>query len=102
MAIPKGTTVAFIHKARQRWGIRYDYQLVEYKNSRTPVIIMCRKHQQLFLQTPKAHFAAKYHCCPLCYKEVSGVYQNQWRQMPVSKKPDRIITFPPVINKVFC
>lgn len=33
----------------------------------------------VFEQTPKAHFAAKHECCPLCYKEIAGSFQNEWR-----------------------
>lgn len=79
MPFPKDTKQTFIKKAVNRWGDCYDYSLVDYVNSRTPIVIICKKHRESFEQTPKAHFAAKQHCCPLCYKEVAGSYQNEWR-----------------------
>lgn len=79
MPIPKLTTEKFVARAKKRWGDRYDYSLVEYKTSRLPVRILCKKHDYEFEQTPKAHFATKHHCCPLCYDEVSGTFQNEWR-----------------------
>lgn len=79
MPLPKDTNKTFIKKAVKRWGNRYDYSLANYLNSRTTIVVICRKHQEKFEQTPKAHFAAKHHCCPLCYKEAAGSYQNEWR-----------------------
>ncbi|WGW01382.1 hypothetical protein QF117_11380 [Vibrio sp. YMD68] len=80
MPFKKDTKESFINKAKKRWGPRYSYSEVIYINSRTPVKILCNKHNHFFYQTPKAHFAVKHHCCPLCYKEVIGKYQNQWRK----------------------
>lgn len=101
MPFIKDTNKTFIEKAIKRWGSRYDYSLVHYVNSRTPVMIMCKKHKKSFKQTPKSHFATKRHCCPLCYKEVAGSYQNEWRL----KKKESLETFDelnPVIQTVFC
>ncbi|TKF39271.1 hypothetical protein FCV58_18795 [Vibrio sp. F13] len=100
MPITKDTKEKFIQKAIQRWGERYDYSLVEYVNSRTAVTIICPVHQYRFTQTPKAHFAAKHHCCPICYKEVRGSYQNRWRLSSESKSPLRM-KLPSQINQVF-
>ena len=44
-------------------GDLYDYKLVKYKNIRTHVDIICRKHG-IFSQTPKLHF--KGNGCPTC------------------------------------
>lgn len=81
MAYCKGDTKTFVNKAIKRWGNRYDYSQVRYINSRTPVLIFCHRHQHTFSQTPKAHFAAKHNCCPICAKEVAGSFQNQWREV---------------------
>ncbi|EGA71207.1 hypothetical protein VISI1226_14178 [Vibrio sinaloensis DSM 21326] len=80
MAIPRDTKQSFVQKAKEKWGDKYCYESVIYLNSRTPVKITCNKHNVIFSQTPKAHFAAKRECCPLCYKEVAGTFQNQWRK----------------------
>lgn len=79
MPIAKLTNSQFIDKAVRKWGEKYDYSKVEYRTSRLPVVIICRKHNHEFEQTPKAHFGTKHHCCPLCYAEVAGSFQNEWR-----------------------
>ena len=53
----------FIQKAHQKHGDKYNYDKVDYKNSRTKIIIQCPIHGE-FLQTPSAHLAG---CgCPQC------------------------------------
>ena len=53
----------FIQKARQKHGDKYNYDKVDYKNSRTKIIISCPIHGE-FLQTPSAHLTG---CgCPKC------------------------------------
>ncbi|WP_086776006.1 hypothetical protein [Vibrio coralliirubri] len=101
MAIKKDTTITFIEKAVKKWGDKYDYQYVQYINSRTPVKMFCRKHSKIFWQTPKAHFIAKRHCCPACYKEVRGQYQNEWRNK-LSVESALLMRDHSLINQVFC
>ncbi|NRB68955.1 MAG: hypothetical protein HRU48_16555 [Vibrio sp.] len=100
MPFEKDTTQSFIVKARLRWGERYNYHHVAYKNSRTPVEIVCVKHNYSFMQTPRAHFTAKHHCCPICYRAVAGQYQNAWREN-TDEVTQEYYTLPPLINKVF-
>lgn len=103
MPLPQDTNRTFIKKAINKWGNRYDYTLVQYVNSRTPIVIICNKHKQGFEQTPKAHFAAKHHCCPLCYQEVAGSYQNEWRLQYKSESisPD-LSKFSTIVVSIFC
>jgi len=61
----KSNTEAFIMKARQKHGDTYDYSLVEYKNSTTPVKIICPKHG-IFSQEPNDHLSGN--GCPRCYQ----------------------------------
>ena len=42
----------FIYRAKNKHGDQYDYSLVKYRDSRTPVKIICREHG-LFLLQPK-------------------------------------------------
>ncbi len=51
----KLTKEEFIEKAIQKHGDKYDYSLVEYKNSRTKIKIICPTHY-IFEQTPDCHF----------------------------------------------
>lgn len=59
----KLTTEQFISKAKLVHGDRYDYELVEYINNRTKLIIVCREHGQ-FEQKPASHLQGK--GCPSC------------------------------------
>lgn len=52
-------------------GNRYDYRLVDYLNSRTPVKIICKKHG-VFEQSPSSHKKGNN-----CQKCVGGVKVNQ-------------------------
>lgn len=48
----------FIDKARVKHGDTYGYGLVEYKNGRIPVVIICPVHGE-FLQTPNSHLVGR-------------------------------------------
>ena len=61
-------TEEFIKKAKEIHGDRYDYSLVDYKNNRTQVEIICKIHGN-FLQTPSGHLGGK--GCKECGKEKS-------------------------------
>lgn len=94
----------FIRRSVSRWGHKYGYTKVKYVNSRTPVQIYCLTHNIYFEQTPKAHFTAKHECCPLCYKEIAGVHQNKWRNVPSKDKNElgnRLVNIEALLNTVF-
>lgn len=57
------TTEEFIQKAIEVHGIKYDYSLVDYKNSTQKVEIICPKHGKFF-QIANDHLNG--HGCPLC------------------------------------
>jgi conserved hypothetical protein len=61
-------TEEFIKKARNVHGDKYDYSLVDYKNNRTQVEIICKIHGS-FLQIPSGHLDGK--GCKECGKEKS-------------------------------
>ena len=50
----KVTTETFIEKAKAIHGDKYDYSLVDYKNAKTKVKIICPVHG-VFEQTPNSH-----------------------------------------------
>lgn len=56
----------FLSKARERFGDRYDYSLVEYVNGQTPVRIGCRSHG-IFEQPPKWHLKNAVGCQECSY-----------------------------------
>lgn len=59
----KLTLKEFIEKAKKVHNNKYDYSLVEYKNSTTKIKIICPIHGE-FMQTSKDHLAGK--GCILC------------------------------------
>ena len=61
-------TEEFIKKARNIYGDKYDYSLVEYKNNHTQVEIICKEHGK-FVQSPKDHLSGR--GCKECGKEKS-------------------------------
>lgn len=60
----KLTTEEFIENAKLSHGDRYDYSLVEYKNSNHKVKIICKEHGE-FLQTPHHHI--RFNGCSHCF-----------------------------------
>lgn len=69
----KRTTEQFIAKAKEEWGDKYDYSLVDYVSSTAPVKILCnnpehRKEQkkvtgeEYFVQSPFGHLQGKEGC----------------------------------------
>lgn len=52
------TTAEFIAKARTVHGDKYDYSLVEYKNTGTKVAIVCPEHGE-FHMTPNSHLVGQ-------------------------------------------
>ena len=60
----KLNTKSFIDKSKQIHGDKYDYSLVEYKNNKTKVKIICPIHG-VFEQIPTSHLLKHTHC-PYC------------------------------------
>jgi hypothetical protein len=59
----RSTTASFIDRASRVHNSRYDYTLVQYQASESPVTILCKVHGP-FQQVPHSHL--KGHGCPLC------------------------------------
>jgi len=53
----------FIERSKEWHGNKYDYSLVDYKNKKTKVKIICPKHD-IFEQAPENHYAGS--GCPKC------------------------------------
>jgi hypothetical protein len=69
----KYTKDEFINKSNKIHKNKYDYNLVEYKNSRTKVKIICKEHG-IFEQVPKDHIFGK--GCPFCCKNKKLTQKN--------------------------
>ena len=52
------STIQFLQGALKTHGNVYDYSKVDYKNNKTKVIIVCKKHGE-FMQRPDSHIQQK-------------------------------------------
>ena len=59
----------FVDKAKQIHGDKYDYSLVEYKNNRTKIKIICPIHG-VFEQSPTSHLTMKSGCSKCSYERL--------------------------------
>lgn len=59
----KSTKDGFIERATEKHGDKFCYKKVKYKNTRTDVVITCRKHGD-FNQKPASHISGT--GCPVC------------------------------------
>lgn len=65
------TTKTFIGKAKKIHGdSKFDYSLVNYKNNKTKIEIICCECRHHFMQTPTNHLQG--HGCPECAKSHFG------------------------------
>ena len=76
------TTEQFIEKAKLVHGDRYNYTLVEYKNTATKVKIICSVHG-IFEQRPNDHLNGK--GCPECSKEASAKKRQKATEQFIEK-----------------
>lgn len=60
-------TQTFIQDAVQLYGNRYDYSKVNYINSKTKVIIICRDHGEFFISP--SYYLQNNHC-PKCVHRI--------------------------------
>lgn len=65
----KRDTERFIIDARKTHGDSYDYSLVEYKNNKHPVKIICKSHG-VFKQEAYTHLSGS--MCPKCRHEINA------------------------------
>jgi hypothetical protein len=66
----KKSLYEFIDDAKKIHGDKYDYTPVEYKNSKTKIKIICKKHG-LFEQTPNCHLHGS--GCPTCKSSIGEI-----------------------------
>jgi very-short-patch-repair endonuclease len=62
----------FIQKAKKIHDDKYDYSLVNYKNNKTTIQIICPKHG-IFQKRPDVHISQK-QGCPLCKKITTEIF----------------------------
>lgn len=73
----KLTNNEFIIKSNKKHNYEYDYSLVDYKNNRIKIVIICRKHGK-FYQIPNSHLNGS--GCPECgiIKSSLNSINNNW------------------------
>lgn len=84
----KMTIKEFVEKARKIHSDKYDYSLVEYKNNKAKVKLICPKHG-LFEITPNQHLRGD--GCPACWEQrrrkgVLGIGQYDY-DLPMDSDP---------------
>ena len=82
-------TSDFILKANKIHKNKYDYSHVNYINSTTPVIIICKQHGE-FNQTPDIHINQK--CgCPQCINKTEFIFYSKMIQLyPTIKRQFKV------------
>jgi len=65
----------FIKKAKEKFGDSYDFENIEYVNTKTPIKIICEKHGENYI-TPHDMFSHKYPC-PKCGNKDKGITLTQ-------------------------
>lgn len=60
----KITEKQFLEQSKECHGDKYDYSLVNYVDNKTPVEIICKRHQKSFWQKPQNHRTGN--GCPIC------------------------------------
>jgi len=70
----KLTTKEFIERGINVHGNEYDYSLVNYKNTKTKIKIICTKHG-IFEQIPNNHLSGM--GCPICGKLINDNCKNK-------------------------
>lgn len=76
-------TQHFIEKAKKIHNNFYDYSKVKYVKSTEKVIIICKKHNNEFEQTPKSHYRGR--GCPECGLEKNLEYHRISKEEFVEK-----------------
>lgn len=71
------TTENFIKKAVKTHGNKYEYSKTIYKNARTNIIVICKKHG-VFLQKPTHHLLGI--GCGRCGQEFSGFTKSAFKK----------------------
>jgi Protein of unknown function (DUF723) len=76
-------TIKFITDARAIYGDAYDYKLVEYKNSKTKIVIICPIHGK-FEKQPNKHLSSK-QGCPTCGESRGRMKRTQGKDEFIAK-----------------
>lgn len=68
----------FIKRSKERYGDRFDYSKVNYKNEGTPVLVRCKEHDYWFEILPDTHVRRGDGGCPLCSGSTGEMEVRKW------------------------
>jgi hypothetical protein len=77
------TIDSFIKKSKEKFGDKFDYSNVVYKNSNNPVELICHKHGAISIK-PNYHLQSPYGC-PICGKENSNYKRRKTTEEFIAK-----------------
>lgn len=77
------TTQSFITESKAMYGDRFDYSKCQYKNTHTPVILICPEHGE-FTITPKGYLH-KGQSCKLCGIHDAGLKRRNTTEQFIQK-----------------
>lgn len=77
----RDTKEEFIRKSKEKYPNQLDYSKVNYVNSRTRVILICKKHNIEFEILPSAHLSNRFGC-PECSREKKSRLYNKNESNP--------------------
>jgi hypothetical protein len=86
LGMKRFTPSEFISKASSRHNNSYDYSLVDYKNTKTPITIFCKTHNTKFVTTPMSHLNGTR--CPICVREIPHTTDRLTHKLFMSKLLD--------------
>ena len=103
-------SIDFINKSKEIWGNRWDYSALLYKNNKTNVTLICKKHGK-FKQRPDNHLF-NMNGCPSCNKSkgeiiiskfldknnIEYIFQKKFENC-VNKYSLRFDFYLPILNK---
>jgi hypothetical protein len=84
----RSTRSKFIEKAKEKFGNKFNYDQVIYKNTDTPVLIKCNKHNWYFYVTPYTHLKGQ-GSCPKCRYEFVSEKQTLTLQQFIKKSQEQ-------------
>lgn len=89
----KMTTESFIEASKEIYGEQYDYSLVDYKNNRTSVELICNDCETVFEDKPNNHLHAKtvnnVSRCPNCKDYCKNLTTKEFVEKAKSKFGDK-------------
>ncbi|MFW6225878.1 MAG: hypothetical protein ACOC3V_02865 [bacterium] len=97
---------SFINKSKKIHGNKYDYSLIDYKNNKTKVKIICIKHNHIFQQRPNDHLLGQ--GCILCKKDklsslkkyTKKIFLNKSKEIHGDKYDYSLVKYNGIDNKV--